>query len=172
MIGMVAAHVYKAIDALPVTAHPMTQFTTGVMALQVSSSTSGMPFLLSIISELWNKITFHCDLFAFQSWMQVVFKLISHCVMDHCFEILKPWKWLSFPCLNPISGWEWVSKSLWQRIAKIKVSLGFILPPMCLMVAFHGVHNYCLYRFWEPTYEDCLNLIARLSPVASYVYRR
>jgi citrate synthase len=31
-----AGHVYKAIDALPVTAHPMTQFTTGVMALQVS----------------------------------------------------------------------------------------------------------------------------------------
>jgi hypothetical protein len=32
---MVAAHVYKTIDALPVDAHPMTQFTTGVMALQV-----------------------------------------------------------------------------------------------------------------------------------------
>lgn len=31
-----AGHVYKAIDALPVTAHPMTQFTTGVMALQVN----------------------------------------------------------------------------------------------------------------------------------------
>ncbi|GJU27383.1 citrate synthase, mitochondrial [Tanacetum coccineum] len=29
-------HVYKAIDALPITAHPMTQFTTGVMALQVA----------------------------------------------------------------------------------------------------------------------------------------
>lgn len=32
---MVADYVYKAIDALPITAHPMTQFTTGVMALQV-----------------------------------------------------------------------------------------------------------------------------------------
>lgn len=30
-------HVYKTIDALPVTAHPMTQFATGVMALQVNS---------------------------------------------------------------------------------------------------------------------------------------
>ncbi|XP_059651782.1 citrate synthase, mitochondrial isoform X2 [Cornus florida] len=30
-------HVYKAIDALPVTAHPMTQLATGVMALQVQS---------------------------------------------------------------------------------------------------------------------------------------
>ncbi|KZV21783.1 Citrate synthase family protein [Dorcoceras hygrometricum] len=30
-------HVYKTIDALPVTAHPMTQFATGVMALQVQS---------------------------------------------------------------------------------------------------------------------------------------
>lgn len=32
---VVADHVYNAIDALPVSAHPMTQFTTGVMALQV-----------------------------------------------------------------------------------------------------------------------------------------
>lgn len=30
-----ADYAYKAIDALPVSAHPMTQFTTGVMALQV-----------------------------------------------------------------------------------------------------------------------------------------
>lgn len=33
---MVADHVYKTIDALPITAHPMTQFATGVMALQVA----------------------------------------------------------------------------------------------------------------------------------------
>ena len=32
---VVSEHVYKTIDALPVTAHPMTQFATGVMALQV-----------------------------------------------------------------------------------------------------------------------------------------
>lgn len=31
----VADYVYKAIDALPLTAHPMTQFSSGVMALQV-----------------------------------------------------------------------------------------------------------------------------------------
>lgn len=31
----IADYAYKAIDALPVSAHPMTQFTTGVMALQV-----------------------------------------------------------------------------------------------------------------------------------------
>ncbi|KAG6395076.1 hypothetical protein SASPL_145667 [Salvia splendens] len=30
-------HVYKTIDALPIDAHPMTQFVTGVMALQVQS---------------------------------------------------------------------------------------------------------------------------------------
>nr|CAB3449200.1 unnamed protein product [Digitaria exilis] len=72
----VPAHVYKAIDALPVTAHPMTQFTTGVMALQVESE--------------------------FQ-------------------------------------------KAYDKGLSKAK--------------------------FWEPTYEDVLNLIARLPPVASYVYR-
>jgi len=32
-----ADYVYKAINALPLDAHPMTQFTTGVMALQVMS---------------------------------------------------------------------------------------------------------------------------------------
>lgn len=35
---LVADHVYKAIDALPESAHPMTQFATGVMALQVDYS--------------------------------------------------------------------------------------------------------------------------------------
>ncbi|CAH9085494.1 unnamed protein product [Cuscuta epithymum] len=35
--AIVPDHVYKTIDALPVSAHPMTQFATGVMALQVCS---------------------------------------------------------------------------------------------------------------------------------------
>ncbi|KAH7684355.1 Citrate synthase eukaryotic-type protein [Dioscorea alata] len=70
-------HVYKAIDAFPVTAHPMTQFATGVMALQVESE--------------------------FQ-------------------------------------------KAYDQGIPKSK--------------------------FWEPTYEDSMNLIARVPVVAAYVYRR
>ncbi|CAN1813419.1 Citrate synthase, mitochondrial [Linum perenne] len=66
-----------AIDALPVSAHPMTQFTTGVMALQVQS------------------------------------------------EFQKAYD--------------------------------------------QGIHKS---KYWEPTYEDSLNLIARLPAVASYVYRR
>ena len=37
---VVADHVFKAIDALPVSAHPMTQLATGVLALQVDRSTS------------------------------------------------------------------------------------------------------------------------------------
>lgn len=70
-------HVYKAIDALPINAHPMTQFSTGVMALQVQS------------------------------------------------EFQKAYE--------------------------------------------KGIHKS---KFWEPTYEDCLNLIARVPVVAAYVYRR
>ncbi|OAY44727.1 citrate synthase, mitochondrial isoform X2 [Manihot esculenta] len=70
-------YVYRAIDALPVTAHPMTQFASGVMALQVQSE--------------------------FQ-------------------------------------------KAYEKGIPKAK--------------------------YWEPTYEDSLNLIARVPIVASYVYRR
>ena len=35
LLFFIADYAYKAIDALPVSAHPMTQFTTGVMALQV-----------------------------------------------------------------------------------------------------------------------------------------
>jgi len=31
-------HVFEAIDALPVTAHPMTMFVTGIMALQTESN--------------------------------------------------------------------------------------------------------------------------------------
>lgn len=41
-----ADHVYKTIDALPVTAHPMTQFATGVMALQVKFEFFNSLFLL------------------------------------------------------------------------------------------------------------------------------
>jgi citrate synthase len=70
-------HVFNAIDALPITAHPMTQFTTGVMALQVESE----------FQKAYDK----------------------------------------------------------------------------------GMHKS---KFWEPTYEDVMNLIARLPVVASYVYRR
>ncbi|CAN1190318.1 Pentatricopeptide repeat-containing protein At2g22070 [Linum perenne] len=70
-------YAFKAIDALPVSAHPMTQFTTGVMALQVQS------------------------------------------------EFQKAYD--------------------------------------------QGIHKS---KYWEPTYEDSLNLIARLPAVASYVYRR
>ncbi|XP_074292477.1 citrate synthase, mitochondrial isoform X1 [Silene latifolia] len=70
-------HVYKTIDALPVTAHPMTQFATGVMALQVQS------------------------------------------------EFQKAYE--------------------------------------------KGIHKS---KFWEPTYEDCLSLIAKLPVVAAYIYRR
>lgn len=75
--SVVPDHVYKAIDALPLSSHPMTQFTSGVMALQVQSE--------------------------FQ-------------------------------------------KAYENGISKAK--------------------------FWEPTYEDSLNLIAQLPVVASYIYRR
>lgn len=70
-------YAYKAIDALPVSAHPMTQFSTGVMALQVES------------------------------------------------EFTKAYE--------------------------------------------SGIHKS---RYWEPTYEDSLNLIARLPGIAAYIYRR
>lgn len=70
-------HVYKAIDALPITAHPMTQFTTGVLALQVQS------------------------------------------------EFSKAYE--------------------------------------------NGIHKS---KYWEPTFEDSLSLIAQLPAVAAYVYRR
>ncbi|KAK4786935.1 hypothetical protein SAY86_010768 [Trapa natans] len=71
-------YVYKAIDALPLTAHPMTQFATGVMALQVVQS-----------------------------------------------EFQKAYE--------------------------------------------KGIHKS---KYWEPTYEDSLSLIARVPLVAAYVYRR
>ncbi|XP_022991887.1 citrate synthase, mitochondrial-like [Cucurbita maxima] len=75
--AIVPDYVYKAIDVLPVTSHPMTQFATGVMGLQVQS------------------------------------------------EFQKAYE--------------------------------------------KGIHKS---KYWEPTYEDSLNLIARVPLVASYVYRR
>ena len=46
-----ADHVYRAIDAFPINAHPMTQFSTGVMALQVN-----------ILTALQNLSSFHSGL--------------------------------------------------------------------------------------------------------------
>jgi citrate synthase len=73
----VPPHVFKAIDALPMSAHPMTQFTVGIMALQTES------------------------------------------------EFTKAYK-------------KGISKK----------------------------------DYWDPTYEDAMNLIARLPRLAAYIYRR
>ena len=44
-----ADHVYKTIDALPINAHPMMQFSTGVMALQVNIlSALQNPLIISV----------------------------------------------------------------------------------------------------------------------------
>jgi len=40
----------------------------------------------------------------------------------------------------------------------------------CNPVQVSQVHE--LRRYWEPVYEDSLNLIARLPEVAAYIYRR
>ena len=50
-----ADHVFKTIDALPINAHPMTQFATGVMALQVLTSY----YKLSSCSSTYKLIGFH-----------------------------------------------------------------------------------------------------------------
>lgn len=36
----------------------------------------------------------------------------------------------------------------------------------------HNGKMAIIHRFWEPTYEDSMNLIARVPVVAAYVYRR
>jgi len=57
IISFVADYAYKAIDALPVSAHPMTQFTTGVMALQVEQQI--LSWSLNLYSFL--SVLFSCD---------------------------------------------------------------------------------------------------------------
>ena len=75
--SIVPPHVFKTIDALPMTAHPMTQFITGIMALRTES------------------------------------------------EFPKAYR--------------------------------------------NGIHKS---EYWDPTYEDAMNLIARLPRIAAYIYRR
>ncbi|KAI4302762.1 hypothetical protein MLD38_038472 [Melastoma candidum] len=84
----------QAIDALPETAHPMTQFASGVMALQEE-------FFVASFTSNFLKIEVH------------------------------------------------------ELFLRFKVN-----------------SNKHMRRYWEPTYEDSLNLIARLPLVASFVYRR
>jgi hypothetical protein len=45
------------------------------------------------------------------------------------------------------------------------------------MINYNGnlnlMDNFCfIYRYWQPTYEDSLNLIAQLPEVAAFIYRR
>lgn len=47
--------------------------------------------------------------------------------------------------------------------------LSLIKYQMCLYLSANVL---CLHRYWEPTYEDSLSLIAQLPVIASYVYRR
>ena len=139
-----AAHVYKAIDALPVTAHPMTQFTTGIMALQVSPSTSGMLILSRL--ETWKScgeknhiyLWFICSCIL---KLLKVFKLVSHCIISGVWNYFKPSKCNS-SYFYSISGWEWISKGIWQRIVKNKVSGGFICYPSYYLVK--GCFSWCL----------------------------
>lgn len=66
LFSLVSDHVYKTIDALPVTAHPMTQFATGVMALQVKYQLLRTMFLLLFwISNLILKV----ELLAEHAWL-------------------------------------------------------------------------------------------------------
>lgn len=41
-----------------------------------------------------------------------------------------------------------------------------------LLLLILALQNNIVFRYWEPTYEDSLSLIARLPVVAAYVYRR
>jgi hypothetical protein len=50
---------------------------------------------------------------------------------------------------------------------------------VCISTVEHKCVNFwwltilCkLHRYWEPTYEDAMNLIARLPEVAAFIYRR
>uniref|UniRef100_A0A0D9XBM5 Uncharacterized protein n=1 Tax=Leersia perrieri TaxID=77586 RepID=A0A0D9XBM5_9ORYZ len=68
-------------------------------------------------------------------------------------------------------------KSLQERNARSKVCLEFILHPKLHLIVkwvFQCHLLLCCYanRFWEPTYADSLNFIARLQPVVSHLYRR
>lgn len=135
IIDVDAGHVYQAIDALPSSAHPMTQFTTGVMALQVSNS-SYDPFICSIISVFWNTkshfLTNHSTTlnwnvgFLFRKYWYIIKQVKKN--VKIIFILLEPQKGNNLKILyvNSISGWEWISKGLRQRNAKIKVCRGFL----------------------------------------------
>ncbi|WMV10939.1 hypothetical protein MTR67_004324 [Solanum verrucosum] len=120
-------HVYKTIDALPVTAHPMTQFATGVMALQWFGLGTSM---LKVSS--------------------------------------------SKPLASEARGLPSGSSSS-HRACLVRVTSPVWFASYCIEVQSEfqkayekGIHKS---KYWEPTYEDSMNLIAQVPLVAAYVYR-
>ncbi|TQE08334.1 hypothetical protein C1H46_006116 [Malus baccata] len=108
--AVVPDYVYKAIDALPITAHPMTQFTTGVMALQLS------------ISICHKSLTHATDY------------VVQYCVLFFIFVLV-------------VLEVESEFQKAYEK----------------------GIHKS---KYWEPTFEDSLSLIAQVPVVAAYIYRR
>ncbi|KAJ4843554.1 hypothetical protein Tsubulata_007973 [Turnera subulata] len=93
-------YVFKTIDSLPESAHPMTQFAAGVMALQGERKSTP---ILVLVPDFTTR--------------------------THVMQV----------------------ESEFQKAYE------------------KGIHKS---KYWEPTYEDSLSLIARVPVVASYVYRR
>lgn len=72
-----------------------------------------------------------------------------------------------------LSGSEWIPEGIREGDLQIKVIL---LNQICVgnfpFSCYPTAEDYSVFRYWEPTYEDSLSLIAQLPVVAAYVYRR
>ena len=71
-----------------------------------------------------------------------------------------------------ISGSEWIPEGVWEGNPKIKVIFSKADSDWhCALPLSKDWRLFC-FRYWEPTYEDSLSLIAQVPIVGAYVYRR
>ncbi|CAK9177431.1 unnamed protein product [Ilex paraguariensis] len=139
-------HVYKAIDALPSSAHPMTQFATGVMALQVDKLK-----ILTVTKQtkcVDNSLLIKSTLGKMGSlWVGAMLSVGKYFADPAAF-------------LKPLASGDWLTNC-------VKCLKG--VQSEFQKAYENGIHKS---KYWEPTYVDSLNLIAQVPVVASYVYRR
>nr|GEV84042.1 citrate synthase, mitochondrial [Tanacetum cinerariifolium] len=92
-------HVYKAIDALPITAHSMTQFTTGVIVLQtevIACKLAGVMIGLSLSYKLYS---------TFGNWITGSKPLLAQ-AMNKIMKIIHTNVWVGKKRLGQLSKWK------------------------------------------------------------------
>lgn len=127
---------FDVINALPKTAHPMTQLTAGIMALQVDLRTP-----ISLLTY-FERLDMTID---FLHKLMIIVRSSSHCGVG-----------ISQPQLVYCAWWRWWFGTLW--VTKIILTVAFLgfwrgLPTFHFHVEFCVFFHICCWRLWHADWK-------------------